>query len=81
MRSDDLLAYVRDTPFRPFRIHMVTGRTYDIRHPEMIRVGRTSANVFITRSNDPPDAPYDRFEMVSLALIERIDHIEAPAAA
>ncbi|HEY1376719.1 MAG TPA: hypothetical protein VGF55_07985 [Gemmataceae bacterium] len=81
MRSDDLLNYVRDVPFRPFRITMNSGRTYDIRHPEMIRVGRTSANVFLPRPGDPPDAPYDRFDMVSLVLIERVEHIEAPAAA
>jgi hypothetical protein len=29
-----VLDYVRAEPFRPFRIHMASGRTFDIRHPE-----------------------------------------------
>jgi hypothetical protein len=35
MRPDDLLAWVHAAPFQPFRICLNSGRTYEIRHPEM----------------------------------------------
>jgi hypothetical protein len=40
LRPEALLSYVRADHFRPFRIKMLSGKTYDIRHPEMIRVMR-----------------------------------------
>ncbi len=38
--------YVTAEPFRPFRIKMVSGQSFDIRHPEMILVGRSSVRVY-----------------------------------
>lgn len=79
MRPDDLLVWLRAVPFKPFRITLNSGRTYDIRHPEMLRVGRTSVNIF-SFAGEPAD-PYERMEMVSLLLIERIEPIETAARA
>ncbi len=77
MRPDDLLTWLRAAPFRPFRIHLNSGKSYEIRHPEMLKVGRSSINVF-WYAGDPQD-PYERMEMVSLLLIERIEPLEIPA--
>jgi hypothetical protein len=74
MRSDDVLVWLKAAPFQPFRIHLNSGQTYEIRHPEMLRVGRSSMNVY-TYSGEPSD-PYERMEMVSLLLIERIEPLE-----
>ncbi|MBI1832189.1 MAG: hypothetical protein HYR84_12160 [Planctomycetes bacterium] len=74
MRPDDLLAWVRATPFAPFRIRLNSGRTFEIRHPEMVRVGRSSANIF-TFAGEALD-PYERMEMVSLLLIESVEPLE-----
>jgi hypothetical protein len=74
MRYDDLLVWLRAAPFQPFRIHLNSGRTYEIRHPEMLRVGRSSVNIY-SFAGDPSD-PYERMEMVSLLLIERIEPVE-----
>ena len=46
MRPEDVLTWVRAAPFRPFRIYLNSGQTYEIRHPEMLRVGRSTANVY-----------------------------------
>jgi hypothetical protein len=75
MRPDDLLSWTRDTPFVPFRIRLNSGWTFDIRHPEMLRAGRSSANVYAF-AGEPAD-PYERMEMVSLVLIESIEPLEA----
>ena len=74
MRPDDLLVWLRAAPFQPFRIHLNSGRTYEIRHPEMLRVGRSSVNVY-SFEGDPVD-PYERMEMVSLVLIGRIEPVQ-----
>ena len=76
VRPDTLLSYVRAVPFRPFRLTMNSGRAFDVRHPEMIRVGR---DVFNFYHADPPDGPFDRWDTVGLVLIERIEHLDAPA--
>ena len=41
MTSRKLVEYVAAEPFRPFRIRMASAQSFDIRHPEMILVGRT----------------------------------------
>ena len=75
MRADDLLTWTRAVPFVPFRIRLNSGRTFDIRHPEMLRVGRSTANVY-SFAGEPAD-PYERMEMISLVLIESVEPIEA----
>lgn len=78
LSSNDVLGYVRAAPFRPFRIQMSGGRTFDIRHPEMVRVGTTNLMIFSLVSEDP--AIHDRWSTVSLFLIESLSHLETPAA-
>ena len=79
MRPDDLLLWVREIPFRPFRICLNSGRTYEIRHPEMLKVGRSSANIYSYVGQ--PEDRYERMEMVGLVLIERIEPIESAISA
>ena len=56
MRAEDLLTWNRATPFVPYRIRLNSGRTFDIRHPEMVKVGRTTMHIF-SFIGDPVD-PY-----------------------
>ncbi len=78
MSSQKVLRYVRASPFRPYRIQMVSGRTIDVRHPEMVRVGIRDLIVFRFVS-DSPDV-YDDWDSYSLGLIESISHLEASVA-
>jgi hypothetical protein len=78
MAPQDVLNYVKTKPFRPFRIQMNSGRTFDIRHPEMVQVGRTDLLIF-TFVNDSLEV-YDRWHNLSLLLIESISPLEAPVA-
>ena len=36
MRVDDIRQLTRAQPFVPFRVHITTGESYDIKHPDMI---------------------------------------------
>ena len=78
MTSQEVLNYVQTQPFRPFRIRMNSGGTFDIHHPEMVRVGRRDVLVF-TFVSDTPEV-YDRWENLSLILIESIAYLEIPVA-
>ena len=74
MTPQTVLGYVKAEPFRPFRIHMASGRTFDIRHPEMIKVLKSNVLVFKS-TGETPEIP-DEWESVSLMLAESVSHLE-----
>lgn len=76
MRAEDLQSFQRPDKFHPFRITMNSGRTYDIGQPEMLHVTRSLALVFQLG----PDGIADRFDMISLVLIEKVRHVEPTPA-
>ena len=67
--------YVAAEPFRPFRIRMASGQSFDIRHPEMILVGRTSARIYTVASGEMAEKWHD----ASMLLMETIEPLDAPA--
>jgi hypothetical protein len=71
-------SYVTAEPFRPFRIQMTSGRTFEIRHPEMVQVGRATMTIFPFMSDNADEAKERQVE-VSLLLIESIEPLEAAA--
>jgi hypothetical protein len=79
MTYQRLGSYVTAEPFRPFRISMASGQALEIRHPEMISVGRTSAHIDFILS-DEPTPPVERVREISLMSIESVELIDAPFA-
>ncbi len=71
-----LVRYVGAEPFRPFRISMASGQTFEIRHPEMISVGRSTAHVYTFMSDDPEQSTQREHE-VSLLLMESVEPLDA----
>ena len=76
MTYRNLGVYVTAEPFMPFRIKMASGSIFEIRHPEMILVGRTSARVYT--SIDGSDGGM-RWHDVSLMLMETLEPLESVA--
>jgi hypothetical protein len=74
MTTDEIIQFARCEPFRPFRIKMVSGRTFEIRHPEIVRVGKRDLVIFSMVSDDA--TVHDNWDTVSLMLIEMISHLE-----
>lgn len=74
MTPQTVLGYVKAEPFRPFRIQMASGRSFDIRHPETIKVLKSDVLVFKSTS-ETPEIP-DEWESVSLMLAESLSHLE-----
>ncbi len=73
----EVLRYLKEEPFRPFKIHLASGKIFEVRHPEMARVGRNFLVIF-TFVADAPEL-LDQWETVSLMLIEHISHSEEPS--
>ena len=65
--------YVAAEPFRTFRIRMASGQSFDIRHPEMILVGRTSVRVHSVNGNDQNEKWHD----VSMLLMESVEPLDS----
>jgi hypothetical protein len=65
--------YLTAEPFRPFRLKMASGAAFDIRHPEMFLVGRTSAKVYASMDNSDQGM---HWHDVSLMLMDTLGPIE-----
>jgi hypothetical protein len=68
--------YVAAEPFHPFRIKMASGQSFDIRHPEMILVGRNTVRVNTATGDEVNEKWHD----VSLMLMETIEPVDAPVS-
>ncbi len=71
-----VLDFVTAEPFRPFRMHKASGRAFEVGHPEMVRVGRSSVTVQKRPEGDSDLS--ERWQEVSLMLLEWIEPLEAP---
>ena len=72
-----VLDFVTAEPFRPFRMHMASGRTFDVGHPDMVAVGRSWIDVYARPVDE--SATLERWQKVSLMLLESIEPLEALA--
>jgi hypothetical protein len=69
-----IVDYMTAEPFRPFRIKMASGQEFEIRHPEMIRLGR--ANVRLYRPTETHG--HESFQDISMLLMETVEPIDPP---
>ena len=74
LTPDALRGYVKAEPFRPFRLHLASGRTFDVRHPEMLKILKSSVLVF--KTDNETSSLTDEWESVSLMLTESVSHLE-----
>lgn len=79
MTASRILNYVTAEPFRPFRLRMASGDSFEIRHPEMVQVGKTTATIFTWMSDDP-EGPSEREREISVLLIESIEPLSVQIA-
>lgn len=70
MRPDDLQRLVKAVPFTPFRVVMHGGTVYEVRHSELVRVGRSSWSYYYVPA---PQGISERYDVLSYLLIERIE--------
>lgn len=73
MEAEELVSRVRQRPFEPFRLHLTDGRSYEVKHPEQIMVGRRSSHVGLGGNGD---APFQKIAIVSNIHITRIEPLD-----
>ena len=73
-----IIEHVLAEPFQPFRVHTASGRTFEVRHPEYVQVGKSTMTLYGPPENDP-NGP-DRWEKISCMLIESIAPLSAIVA-
>ena len=76
MRPSDIRVFLQRQPFQPFRITLTDGRAYEVRHPEMAMVGRSSLVIGLPAPGDA-EPVYDRFVTVSLLHVMQMEPLEA----
>lgn len=80
MRPDDINRVLRRQPFQPFRIHLSNGQAFDIRHPELAIVGRSTMVIGLPAPDLPPST-YDFFEIIALMHINRLEPLPTVSTA
>lgn len=73
MTRRELHARAKRQPFTPFRVHLTTDATYDVRHPDLIMVGRRSAVIGI--ANEPNETTYDQLFQIDLLHIVGVEDL------
>jgi hypothetical protein len=76
MRSEAIQQLVRREPFKPFRITLTDGRTFEVRHPEMAMVGRSTVAIGLP-ANGNEETIYDRLVTVDLLHIMQTEHVDS----
>lgn len=71
MRPEDVREHLVKQPFEPFRIYMLDGETFDVRHQDMCLIGRSSIYVVIPDARRP--WMYERLAHCALIHITRIE--------
>jgi hypothetical protein len=80
MNPEELRSVLRQQPFEPFRLVLTDGTGYEIRHPDLLWVGRSTAMVGLT--GEPGQTFYERAVRVTLIRIVRLEPLEvSPSSA
>lgn len=78
MTPEDLRDELRQQPFEPFRLVMSDGEGYDIRHPDLLWVGKRT--VYVGLTGEPSQTLFERAVKVDLLHIVRIVPLDTTAS-
>lgn len=73
MRPEDIREFTRRQPFIPYRIHITSGQTYDIYHPDQLIVLRSRVIIGVGSRDSVPE----HSEPVALIHIVRLEELQS----
>jgi hypothetical protein len=76
--AEDIQARLREKPFRPLRIIVSEGQHFDIRHPDLVFVGRRDVMIGFPGPDNP--SVYDRVTRVALVHVVALEDLPAASA-
>jgi len=72
MTVESFRTLLRQRPFKPFRLVMTSGKTYEVRHPEMAMLTRNDLLVGTDVADDGMPAEFDICPLFHVATVETI---------
>ena len=79
MTVDSFRRLLAQRPFKPFRLVMTSGKSYDVRHPEMAWMTKSDILVGIDVADDGMPADFDICPLFHVATVETMAG-DTPAA-
>ncbi len=73
MRADEIRAPLRKHPFRPIRVYISDGSSYDVRHPELMFVTRSEVVIALDPGNDAVPERSVYYDPVHITRIEPLN--------
>lgn len=74
MNEEELIAELQKDPFRPFRLHLVSGKVVDVLAPN---AAHTLSNALLVLRNPTIGSPRaEGYDVVAYLNIERIEQLE-----
>lgn len=73
--AEDIKKHLQEVPFKPFRLHLTDGRTFDVKHPDFLFVLKSRVIIGLP-DQDELTIP-DRAEFVSLLHVVSIEELQA----
>jgi hypothetical protein len=74
--ANDILARIRERPFKPIRLVTTIGQTYDICHPDLVMVGRRELIIGTASSENP--ATFELVTRVALLHVTEMRDLPMP---
>ena len=77
MRPEELEALLQLSSFRPFTVHLTDGTTFEVCHPDQVRLTRSALHVLITRDESGNQiARHLRCALIHINRLETLDPLE-----
>ena len=73
MRAEEIRNHLRREPFRPFRVYLSNGMSYDVRHPELMAVSRREVVIALEVGEDDLPERFAYCDPVHVTNIEPLD--------
>ena len=78
MRPEEIRSHLRKEPFQPFRLYLSNGLSYDVRHPELMFVGRRDVVIALDLGENDIPEQFAYCDPVHVANIEPLDGDREP---
>jgi hypothetical protein len=79
MTFQELHSALRLRPFKPFRLYVSGGETFDVHHSELCMLGLTSVFIGFPSEKDEDSLAYSRYTIIDLDHIIRLEPLETVA--
>ncbi len=77
INSNDIQQKLDERPFVPFRVIMSSGQFYDIKHPDLVLIGKR--HLFVGTASDDNPKMFDRSSLLSILHVAALEALPTGA--